>query len=41
MSNASRGSSVGIEAAVRQPTMRRENTSDTNALNTVPDQVGT
>ncbi len=26
--------------AQRQPTMRRENTSETNAVNTVPDQVG-
>ena len=39
--NASRGSAVGIEVAVRQPTMRRENTSDTNAVNAIPDQVGT
>jgi hypothetical protein len=27
--------------AVRQPTIRREYTSDTNAVNTVPVQVGT
>jgi len=32
---------VGIETAVRQPTIRRENTSETNAVNTVPDQVAT
>jgi hypothetical protein len=41
ISSASSGSSVGIRPAVRQPTMRRENTSVTNAVNTVPDQVGT
>ena len=41
ISNASSGSSVGIEAAVRQPTIRRENTSETNAVNAIPDQVGT
>jgi hypothetical protein len=41
LTRASRGSSVGIDAAVRHPTMRRENTSETNAVNTVPDQVGT
>jgi len=28
-------------AAVRHPTMRREETSVTNALNAVPDQVAT
>src|SRR5215207_10170838 len=27
--------------AVRQPTIRRENTSETNAVNAIPDQVGT
>jgi hypothetical protein len=27
--------------AQRQPTIRREYTSETNAVNTVPDQVGT
>jgi len=27
--------------AVRQPTMCRENTSETNAVNAVPDQVAT
>jgi hypothetical protein len=32
---------VVIDAAVRQRTMRRENTSTTNAVNTNPDQVGT
>jgi hypothetical protein len=32
---------VGIEDAVRQPTMRREQTSETNAVNAIPDQVGT
>jgi hypothetical protein len=32
---------VGIEGAVRQPTIRREWTSVTKAVNTVPDQVGT
>jgi hypothetical protein len=32
---------VGIEAAVRQPTIRREKASVTNAVNAVPDQVGT
>jgi len=32
---------VGIDAAVRQPTIRRENTSVTNAVNTIPDHVGT
>lgn len=41
ISNASRGSSVGIDAAVRQPTIRREKTSETNAVNAIPDQVGT
>ena len=41
MSSASRGSSVGIDAAVRHPTIRRENTSVTNAVNTIPDQVAT
>jgi hypothetical protein len=30
-----------MDAAVRQPTIRRESTSQTNAVNTVPDQVGT
>jgi hypothetical protein len=39
ISNASRGSSVGIDAAVRQPTIRRENTSVTNAVKAMPDQV--
>jgi hypothetical protein len=28
-------------AAVRQPTIRRENTSVTNAVNAIPAQVGT
>jgi hypothetical protein len=27
--------------AQRHPTIRRENTSETNAVNTIPDQVGT
>jgi hypothetical protein len=27
--------------AVRQPTIRRENTSETNAVNAIPDHVGT
>ena len=31
----------GIDDAVRQPTMRRLNTSDTNAVNAMPDHVGT
>ena len=38
---ASRGNWVGIAAAVRHPTMRRECTSLTNALNAIWDQVGT
>ena len=38
---ASRGNWVGIAAAVRHPTMRREYTSLTNALNAIWDQVGT
>jgi len=38
---ASRGSEVGIEAAARQPTMRREYASVTNAVNAIADQVGT
>src|SRR5262249_37184661 len=41
ISNASNGSSLGIDVAVRQPTMRRENTSVTNAVNAIPVQVGT
>jgi hypothetical protein len=41
ISRASSGSSVGIVAAVRQPTIRRENTSETNAVNRIPDQQGT
>ncbi len=41
ISNASNGSSVGIDGAVRHPTIRRENTSETNAVNAIPDQVGT
>jgi hypothetical protein len=32
---------VGIRAAQCHPTIRREYTSDTNAVNTVPDHVGT
>jgi len=32
---------VGIREAQRHPTIRREYTSDTNAVNIVPDQVGT
>jgi len=32
---------VGIEVVVRQPTMRLLKTSDTNAVNAIPDQVGT
>jgi hypothetical protein len=32
---------VGIEMAVRQLTIRREYTSVTKAVNTVPDQMGT
>jgi len=32
ISKASNGSSVGMEAAVRHPTIRRDHTSDTNAL---------
>lgn len=30
---------MGIAAAVRHPTIRRESTSDTNAVNAAPDQV--
>jgi hypothetical protein len=30
-----------LDAAVRHPTMRRENTSETNAVNAIPDQVAT
>jgi hypothetical protein len=41
ISNASSGSSVGIEVAVRQPTVRREKTADTNAVNAIPDHVAT
>lgn len=41
ISRASSGSSVGIRAAQRHPTIRREYTSETNAVNTVPDHVGT
>ena len=41
ISSASSGSSVGMLAAVRQPMIRRENTSVTNAVNANPDQVGT
>ena len=41
ISNASSGSAVGIRLAVRQPTMRREYTSVTNAVNATPDQVAT
>ena len=40
ISSASSGSSVGIGRAVRQPTIRRENTSVTNAVNAIPDHVG-
>ena len=32
---------MGILFAVRQPTIRREKTSVTNAVNPIPDQVGT
>jgi hypothetical protein len=32
---------VGIASAVRQPTMRREQASETNAVKHIPDQVGT
>jgi hypothetical protein len=32
---------VGIDDAQRHPTMRREYTSEANAVNAVPDQVGT
>ena len=35
------GQLVGIAAAVRHPTMRREYTSLTNALNAIWDQVAT
>jgi hypothetical protein len=41
ISSASSGNWVGIEQLVRQPTMRRENTSETNAVNAMPDQVAT
>ena len=41
ISSASITSGVVIDAAVRQPTMRRENTSMMNAVNTNPDQVAT
>jgi len=41
ISSASSGRSVGILDIVRQPTMRRENTSVTNAVNAIPDHVGT
>jgi len=30
-----------MELAVRQPTILRLNTSETNAVNAIPDQVGT
>lgn len=41
ISSASSGSSVGIAELVRQPTIRRENTSDTNTVNAMPDHVAT
>lgn len=41
ISSASSGSSVDIEAAVRQPTMRRLKAPETKAVNAIPDQVGT
>ena len=41
ISRASKGNSVGMRPAVRQPTMRREHTSETKAVNAMPDQVGT
>ncbi len=39
IANASNGKAVGIVAAVRQPTMRRKNTSIANAVNTIPAHV--
>jgi hypothetical protein len=30
-----------MRATVRRPTIRRENTSETNAVNAIPDQVAT
>lgn len=41
ISSASSGSAVGIDEVVRQPTMRLLNTSQTNAVKPIPDQVGT
>lgn len=41
ISRASSGRLAGIEAAVRQPTIRREYASETNAVNAIPDHVGT
>jgi len=41
ISRASSGSSVGELEAVRHPTIRRLKTSETNAVNAIPDQVGT
>jgi hypothetical protein len=41
ISSASSGNSVGIAFAVRVPTMRREDTSVTNAENAIRDQVDT
>jgi len=41
ISNASEGSSVGILFVILQPTILRENTAVTNAVNPIPDQVGT
>jgi hypothetical protein len=35
------GIDVGSEVAVRQPTIRREQASQTNAVNVIPAQVGT
>src|SRR5450631_1346793 len=40
ISRASSGSSTGMLEAVRHPTIRRLKTSETNAVNAIPDQVG-
>jgi len=40
ISSVSRGSSFGIRDAVRQLMIRREHTSVTNAVKTMPVQVG-
>ena len=39
ISSASSGNAVGIRPATRHPTMRREYTSITNAINAVPVHV--